>query len=308
MASNYLIGSGSRCFAGKQAEWGTAVAGDTLVNMTSESIAVTVSKEAEANLLSSKTATDADLTGVTVAGGISTLLRPEMADWLFEVAMGKGASGVYTLAEPDDDLPVSTIVLERGSICKKYADMTVSSLSIRANAQSTVTADIQFAGVKEETGTAPTVASYVKKSYKCIDAHLKYKNTVEGATNEQPIETLSFTISNGLQNGPKTYQSGLYAGRPIKGQRSVSINFTLPYSVDVDTFKESYLTSDNTVAMELQFSNGTAGETITVEFPAVAVNGVNGNVNGNGYIDGSISGYATSKGNQEPITITVAHA
>lgn len=308
MASNYLIGSGSRCFAGKQEEWGTAVACDTLVNMTSESITVTVSKEAEANLLSSKTATDADLTGVTVAGGISTLLRPEMADWLFEVAMGKGESGVYTLAEPDDDLPVSTIVLERGSICKKYADMTVSSLSIRANAQSTVTADIQFVGVKEEAGTAPTVASYAKKSYKCIDAHLKYKSTVVGEEKEQPIETLSFTISNGLQNGPKTYQSGLYAGRPIKGQRAVSINFTLPYTLDVETFKGSYLTSDDTVAMELQFSNGTAGETIKVELPAVAVNVVNGNVNGNGYIDGSISGYATSKGGEEPITITVAHA
>ena len=83
------VGSGSVCQAAKQTTWGTPVTPDTLVNMTSESISVTVQKGDEGNLLASKTAAQRDLLAIVTEGGIDTVLRPDFADWLFECAMGK---------------------------------------------------------------------------------------------------------------------------------------------------------------------------------------------------------------------------
>ena len=51
----YRTGTGSVCQAGLQSAWGTPVTPDTLINMTGETIKVTVNKGDESNLLAKKT-------------------------------------------------------------------------------------------------------------------------------------------------------------------------------------------------------------------------------------------------------------
>ena len=84
----YRVGTGSVCQAGLQSAWGTPVVPDTLINMTGESIKTTVEKGDEGNLLASKTRNQADVMSVKVDGSVSSILRPEFADWVLEAALG----------------------------------------------------------------------------------------------------------------------------------------------------------------------------------------------------------------------------
>jgi len=313
----FKVGSGSVCQAALQSTFGTSETPDTLLNMTSESIAVSYQKGDEANLIAKKTASAKDLLAVVTEGGISTILRPEMSDWLFEAALGTENDGVYTLADPNTDLPLSTIVMDRGGIVKTYPDCTIRSLTIDAPAQDYVTADIDLVGTKEIAagGTgSQTVQSlaFTKPSYRCTSATLYYGaggTAAASLANTLCVEDCSITIDNGVEDSPATYCSGLYNDRPVPGQRSVTVNFSIPYSDAVDTFRTSYYANDQSpnLAMKLVFTTADVAEKVEVYIPNLNLTEGGGNVGGPGIIDTSFSGEALSVGSAEPITITVTH-
>ena len=314
----FKVGSGSALQAAKQTTWGTSVAPSVLLNMTSESISTSYNKGDEGNLLALKTAGQQDLLSVVVEGGVSTILRPEFADWLFEVALGKVSSGVYTLQDPNVELPFSTLVLSRGGIVKTYPDVTIRSLTINAPAQDYVRADIDLVGTKElKAGAsgAQTLASltYSKPSYRCTKAVLKYGaggTAAASLVSTLCVENTTITIDNGVEDSPATYCSGLYNERPIPGLRTVSVQCQIPYSTDLDTFRETYYADETSpcVALDLEFTTSDNTEKIAMYLPNVNLSAVGGNVNGPGIIDGSFEGIALSISSTEPITVTVTHA
>ena len=168
----YKVGTGSVCQAGLQASWGTPVPPDTALNMTGETIKTTVEKGDEGNLMASKTKNQSDVIAVKVEGGISLILRPEFADWLFEAGLGAKNGVNYTLAPPNTELPVSTIVLSRGGIVKTYPDVTIKSIKISAAAQDYVKVDIDIIGVRElsvgdEGAKTVQTLSFTLPSYRC---------------------------------------------------------------------------------------------------------------------------------------------
>ena len=314
----FKVGSGSACQAALQSVFGTSVAPDTLLNMTGESISVTYQKGDEANLIAKKTASAKDLLAVVTEGGIDTILRPEFADWLFEAALGTESSGVYTLADPNTDLPLSTIVMDRGGIVKTYPDCTIRSLTIDAPAQDYVRASIDLVGTKEipAGGTgAQTIdgsLTFTKPSYRCTSATLYYGaggTAAASLVSTLCVENCSITIDNGVEDSPATYCSGLYNDRPVPGQRSVTVNFSIPYSTDVDTFRTSYYANDASpnLAMKLVFTTADTSEKVEVYIPNLNLTEGGGNVGGPGIIDTSFAGEALSVGSAEPITITVTH-
>ncbi len=315
---SFMVGSGSVCQAAEQSVWGTSVTPDTLLNMTSESITVTYQKGDEANLIAKKTAGSKDLLAVVTEGGISTILRPDFADWLFKAALGKASTGVYTLQNPNTDLPISTLVMKRGSIVKTYPDVTIRSLTIDAPAQDYVRADIDLVGTKEipAGGTgAQTVQDieFENRSYRCTQATLYYGDgdTASGSLiNTLCVEDVSITIDNGVEDSPATYCSGLYNDRPVPGQRSVTVNFNIPYNVAVENFRASYYANVESpnVALKLVFTTADSDESVEIYLPNVNLTSGDGNVGGAGIIDTSFSGEALSVGDSEPITITVTHA
>lgn len=317
----YRVGTGSVCQAAKQSAWGTSATPDTLINMTSESINVTVEKGDEGNLLASKTANQRDLMSVKVDGSVSTVLRPEFADWLFEAALGavSGTTGakVYALASPNTDLPVSTFVLSRGGIIKTYPDVTIKSVKISAAAQDYVKVDIDLAGVKElsagEEG-AKTVQSlsFSLPSYRCTQATLFYGDggtSKSSLTQKLCVESCDITIDNGMEDSPATYCTGLYAGRPVMGLRNVTVDFSIPYSDAMDSFKKDYYLDEASpcVALKLTFTTSNADENIEVYLPYVNITSAGNSVGGPSIIESSFSGEALSKGSTEPITVTVNH-
>ena len=315
----FRVGSGSVCQAAKQTTWGTSVAPDTLVNMTSESISVSVQKGDEGNLLASKTAAQRDLLAIVTEGGIDCVLRPEFADWLFECAMGvKTGSGKvfsYTLSEPNVQLPFSTIVMSRGGIVKTYPDVTIRSITIDAPAQDYVRVSIDLVGTKEiaagDTG-AQTVQSltFTLPSYRCTEATLLYGAGGSTPATSLCVENTQIVIDNAVEDSPATYCSGLYNERPVPGLRAVTANVTIPYDTALDTFRKTYLLDPTapTVSLKLTFTTSDDGEKIDILLPYVSLTDAGGNVGGSGIIDASFSGEALSVGATEPITVTVTHA
>ncbi len=310
------VGVGSVCQAGIQTLFGTPVAPTALLNMTSESVNVSVSRGDEGNLISSKTPNQRDMLAKNVEGGVSTILRPEFAEWLFQAVMGTKNGTVFTLAAPNSDLPVSTLVMSRGGIVKTYPDMSVRSLTLNAAAQDYVKADIDFVGIKElavgDTGAQAVGAlSFSKPSYRCTAATLKYGSAgAASPATSLDVESCSITIDNGLEDTPAVYSDGFYAGRPALGMRGVSVNFNIPYSDDLDAFRNAYYVADNAPALSLllKFTTSDEDEYITILIPNLQLTDGSDPVGGKGYIDSSFTGEALSVGSTEPITVTVHHA
>lgn len=312
----FLVGSGSVCQVGKQANFATPVAPDTLVNMTSESFSVSVEKGDEGNLLASKTAAQRDVLAIVTEGGIDTVLRPEFADWLFECAMGVKTGTAFTLAAPNVQLPVSTVVISRGGIVKTYPSNTIRSLTIEAPAQDYVRASFDMVGTYEIASggagaqTIDSSLSFSKPSYRCTNATLQYGAGGSAPNNSLCVESCSITIDNAVEDSPATYCSGLYNEQPVPGLRSVTASINIPYSQALDTFRTTYLLDPTspTVSLKLTFTTSNNNEKIEILIPHLTITEAGGNVGGTGILDASFSGEALSVGSTEPITVTVTHS
>ena len=123
------------------------------------------------------------------------------------------------------------------------------------------------------------------------------------------MESVTINIDNGVEDSPATYCSGLYNDRPVPGQRTVTVDFTIPYSDAVDTFRNTYFADESnpTLALKLVFTTSDTDEKVEVYIPHLSLTSGDGNVDGPGIIDTSFSGEALSIGSAEPITITVTH-
>lgn len=329
----YKSGAGSELQAMNQTSWGTIPTGDpdVKINMTSESINLGVTKESEGSLLQAKTETSRDITGFTVDGSFSTILKPDFVDWLLFHAMGIRGITVsdstnYTLAASGAELPLSTLVVRRGGAATSseptnwnvftYPDVTISSLTLTAPAQQYVTADVNIMGTKElagsETGakTLNSNLNFVSGSYKCTSASLKI------GSDTYPVESTTITIDNGMAEAPATYLSGLYKDQPIMGQRNVTVEFTMPYGSGANSIRNTYFKDEDNpnCSIELQFATKkkyTSGsqefeaQTIKVILPNVTLTDASGNVGGADMIDSSFSGIALTVNGVEPITIAV---
>lgn len=305
---SFITGTGTRMCWSKEGTFNTAgtAASASLINLTSEGLAVAVEKGDEGSLLASKTASSRALLGITSSGSVSSILRPEFADLLLELALGKkSTAGSYTLADAGSYIPSFTVYLDRGTGFTAYTGMTINSTTIDCAAGDfvKVSNDLMGTGNQGTVQTADVTAlnglSYKKPSYRCTNASLTKGGTAFD------VSSCSITINNALVEAPKVYSSGLYRLQPKPAQREVTVSLTIPYSADIDAFAKSYLTTEENVALVLKFtSTDTANEYITVTMPAVAVTSVTNNVSGTGLVEASIEGTALSVSG-EPITVAL---
>lgn len=307
--SNFYTGSGSICQFGKEASYGVLDDMTALVNLTSESLSLNVTKGDEGNLLASKTATSRDLMSIDVDGSVSFILRPEFAGTLFQAALGgddtvtqdgEFYNHTITLCDPNDDLPSLSITMDRKAATKAYTGCVISTLNLECAAGDYVKGSFDIDGFKEVAGTIDSdITSYDIPSYRCTSATF----TVGGTSYD--VSTVNFSIDNALEVAPKTYASGLYAGEPKHGTRQVSVNFEIPYAANVETLKSTYLTTETNAALVLMFESSTTGYRITTTFPNVAITEVTANVSGTGVITANVAGEALSVGSAEPITVVI---
>lgn len=308
---SFLTGAGAGLQIGKEPSFGTGVRPTALVDITGESIKVSVEKGDAGSLFASKTPQSRDLLGVSAAGSVSFLLRPESAGLLLHAAMGgadscveDGETGKHThtlhLCGANDDLPSLTVVVNRKAAVKKYAGCTVSSLSLDCAAGDYVKGSIDFKGVKEEPGELnPALTGFTVPSYRCTGATFTIGGTVFD------ISSASFKLDNAMEDAPRTYASGLYPGQPQHGTRSVTISFDIPYSAQVETLKDTYLTTEQNASAALTFTSSDQDFKVQIGIPNLSVNDVSSSVSGTGIISANVAGEALSVGDGEPLEIII---
>lgn len=307
---SFYTGTGASVQIGKEAVFNTPVTPDTLVDITSEGVKVAVEKGDEGSLLASKTVASRDLLSITVSGSLSFILKPEFAGLLFHLALGgddevsqdENGNSVHriTLCGANEDLPSATLVIDRKVAVKKYSGVTISSLSIDAAAGDYVKGSVELQGVKEEAGALNTaVKSFTVPSYRCTQAVFRIGDEVFD------ISSCSLKLDNALEAAPKTYASGLYAGQPQHGRRSVTITFEIPYKENIETLKDEYLTTEKNASVELLFTSSNAEYSIKTIIPNLSINDVSANVGGTGILTASVSGEALSIGDTEPVTVEI---
>lgn len=307
---SFYTGTGASVQIGKEAVFNTPATPDTLVDITSEGVKVAVEKGDEGSLLASKTVASRDLLSITVSGSLSFILKPEFAGLLFHLALGgedevsqdENGNSVHriTLCGANEDLPSATLVIDRKVAVKKYSGVTISSLSIDAVAGDYVKGSVELQGVKEEAGTLNTaVKSFTVPSYRCTQAVFRIGDEVFD------ISSCSLKLDNALETAPKTYASGLYAGQPQHGRRSVTITFEIPYKENIETLKDDYLTTEKNASVELFFTSSNAEYSVKTIIPNLSINDVSANVGGTGILTASVSGEALSIGETEPVTVEI---
>lgn len=353
--SRYITGQGSKAFAGF--EYGYATPETTpsysLLAMTGESMTATYNKLQEDTLIGTKTLPDQDLGSVETSGSISSILKPAFVDWLMKATLGElhdttidqGATiNTYYLAAVDADLPTSEMYLARGTQHFKYDGLTISSATLNCTAQDFVKVDINFNGHQETYISSATDWNTAQgridetyaglSSYKCTKAKLFHATAGSDDIGDftdfdedwdacptgtvYDIESATVTFDNGLENTPATYCSGIYANQPVHGQRSVTIQCSVPYSGyetdGFEKFRQDYYANENAGKLALMLvlcSKDMIGsepkEQVFVVFPNISITEMSANVSGQGLIDGSFTGTALSVGSKEPVIVTVRH-
>lgn len=310
----FITGSGASLRIGKEVSFGAAAAPQALVDITSESISLSVEKGDSGSLLASKTAESRDLLSVTVDGSFSFILRPEGAALITHAALGgnerhteNAEDGTYTheftLCGPAETLPSLTLLVDRKASVKKYAGVTVSALTLECAAGDYVKGSIDLKGVKEETGERSSVpSSFTIPAYRCTAAVFRVGDEAFD------ISSATFKVDNALEDAPRTYASGLYAGQPQHAKRSVTISFEIPYSGDVDAFRDRYLVSEENVSVNLLFTSADKEkQKYEIAMPFVSISSVSASVGGTGALTASVEGEALSIGSTEPLTIRITN-
>ena len=329
--SKYMVGSGTKA-VGKLA---SALSNST-IDLTSESLSETYNYQSPESLLASKTASSRDLQNITIEGSISALMRPESIDWMLEASLGKkgdfeATEGLteahpgFMLASVNTDLPKSEIGIMRGTIGKVYKGLVARSVTMNFPAQEYATIDIDFVGNEAVTDTSQiSVANFTKPAFRVNHSKLVFATKDSSKTfdeHEQEMllkcladacgegyfdaENFNISIDNGVESSPATFCTGLFAGDAIMGKRSVTCDFTLPYSSDVENFRKQFYAVNTEGAPDfmLAFACVNGNEALSVFIPHAHVTSIPVNVGGEGLIETTISVEALSKGDEEPILI-----
>ena len=329
--SKYMVGSGTKAI-GKLA----LDTHNSTIDLTSESLSETYNYQSPESLLASKTVSSRDLQNITIEGSISALMRPESIDWMLEASLGKKSTFEATeglveghpgfmLAEVNADPPKSEIDIMRGTVGKVYKGLVARSVTMNFPAQEYATIDIDFVGNEAVTDTSQiSVANFTKPAFRVNHSKLVFAtrdSSKDVDTQEQEMlvkcladacgegyfdaENFNISIDNGVESAPATFCTGLFAGDAIMGKRSVTCDFTLPYSSDVENFRKQFYAVNTEGAPDfmLAFACVNGDEAISVFIPFAHVTSIPVNVGGEGLIETTISIEALSKVGEEPILI-----
>lgn len=334
--SKYFVGSGTKAVGKLASAPGAVAPSNSTIDLTSESLSETYNYQSPESLLASKTASSRDLQNITIEGSISALMRPESIDWMLEASLGKkgdfeateglvAAHPGFMLASVNTDLPKSEIGIMRGTVGKVYKGLVARSVTMNFPAQEYATIDIDFVGNEAVTDTNQiSAANFTKPAFRVNHSKLVFatrdsSKTVDEQEQEMlqkcladacgegyfDAENFNISIDNGVESAPATFCTGLFAGDAIMGKRSVTCDFTLPYSSDVENFRKQFYAVNTEGAPDfmLAFVCKNGNEAISVFIPSAHVTSIPVNVGGEGIIETTISIEALSKGDEEPILI-----
>lgn len=312
-------GTGASLQIGKESAWGTAVAGAKNANMTSESIKLSADKKTEDTLVASKNSSARLLMGLSVAGDISGIMKPEFAGYLLYLALGgtdtvtanSPVTGAYShsivAAAANGTLPSFTSIVDRRAAVKKYSGCKIDSFSLEGSVGDFLKYTATLKAKDESSGSLASLSALSLGSFRTVGASL----TIGGTA--YPVKKVTWKHSNKLSDVGQTYGSGLYNTEPVMGTREDEMDIELMHSADVDTISTTYGQTDTGVTLVWTITSGSmitgsTPYTITITLNNVSLDIPEANVGGADLISAKMTGYAQSVSSTEAVTVGVIDA
>ncbi len=314
MAGN-INGIGTSLGISNESEWGTAVVPATkLINFSSESMKLTVTRKEEDSLLASTASGAQDIMGRSVSGDFSVVAKPDELGYLFAWATGKesvaadavygGFKHVFTPCSATEVLPSATVCVDRKIAVKSYSGCKVDSLKLDAKSGDYLRATVSLKGKSEGVGSfGAGLEASTLKAFKFLNGTCK----IDGADTGN-ITGVSLSYSNKLDDGDNTLGSGLYNTEPEHALREITITFDTFYDALSETIRETKYKEGALASAEFTFESPSELATgkkfkFTVVMPYIDITAADANVSGRDKIKVSIVGKALAIGSTAPITI-----
>lgn len=276
---------------GEETTYGTVVTPDAQVKISSESYKPAYNKAEEGLATGGRGSGKVQTMGISVDGGFSTLLRPDMGNilkWLCgvsasPVAEGDGYKHVFTAIGTglNDSLPSFSTVIDRKAGVFAYTGCKVNSASFSAASGDYVKLDVTVNAKNEATGTLNTSATPSSlKAFRFAGGKVKINNTsVADVTN------IKLDYNNNLSTGVQTTETGNYYLEPECGTRQITASLELIYSASAETIRSQLYKTDDTFALVLEFTSDeeiATGENykLTVAMPCCQCSDADANMGG----------------------------
>lgn len=266
-----IKGNSGQMQLGLESVYGTAPAAMTRqIKVFNESLKYSPTRKDEGVLTGGKLTGKVATMTKKVEGGFSALARPDDIGEILKAAFGvedstpnkvSGSTAVYehefTLLGTDiaDNLPSITTMVDRVVADFGYLGLKINSLSFSCQSGDYLKVDVTYMGKEQVAGTMTTGLSYSALiPFKFSNVTLK----VDGV--ELTGTSVKFDLNNNLDS-IQTSKSGLFVREPNPGAREIKIDIDTFYDSDSDDIINAINSSDEAVAVEINFVSEEEAET-----------------------------------------------
>jgi len=313
------IGKNSKLQLAIEGSYGVKEAPTIAIKHTSESLKLAIDSKSEETLIGGKVSTGFDIMGYSTAGDLTAYARPGTLGYLLGLAMGKesapvlsdGSVGAYrhdfTLigSSAADVLPSACLTIDRKIAVKAYTGCKCDSCSIEISQGDYIKITESFKGKAEEAGAVEDLATPARKAFKFINGLVKI--------NAAPVAYITgakIDISNNLDDGGKTLGSGLFNAEYEHQDREIKISLDVNYVAGVETLREDYFKTGETIAIDLLFESPEEIEegvpySFAIGAPLVNIIDLSPTISSADKLTTTIEGACIESDVKEPITISI---
>jgi hypothetical protein len=313
------IGKNSKLQLSIEDVYGVAKIPDVAIKHTSEGLKLSIDSKSEETLIGGKVSTGVDIMGFSVAGDVSAYARPGTLGYLLGLALGceaaaaleEGSTGAYkhsfTLigSSAADVLPSASITIDRKIAVKTYTGCKCDTFGIEISQGDYIKLTQGFKGNAEEPGTIQALTTPERKAFRFINGSVKVNGSAVAYITGAKID-----IANNLDDGGKTLGSGLYNSEYEHQDREVKISLDVNYVDGVETLREDYFKTGETISIDILFESSEEVEdgipyNFSIAAPLVMITDLSPTVSSGDKLTTTIEGLCIESDTDEPITISV---
>jgi hypothetical protein len=314
MADKYT-GIGLKLQIGPETTWGTLADPDMNLNYLSHTLKETVTKESEESLLASTTVNALNVNGYSVSGDIELNLKPENLPILkygfkepadpTSVASGVHKHTLHLLGPKDEQKSFSAIV-DEGPKVVGFTGLIPDSYEFSGDAKKPISLKISVKGRAEVSATLDeTLDDPSLSTFTAISGVVGI-----GGSSIEGITKASVTISESLDEGEATYDSGLYNNKATHGLKEVKTDIEGFYNTTTSTIEETDYRGDVYVAEQITWVSPSMIATgypykIVFTLPKVSITDASQSGSGKDTKKITLQGQATGNGGSIPLTIEI---
>lgn len=270
-------GNGVKVQFAAESSFGTSAAGDTQIEVLSESLAYNATKTEEGLLTGGIGGGKVETMSADASGTVSVLAKPITVGFFLKQAFGVEAvvsantkyKHTFTpIGNGEGDyLPSITFNINRMASVLKYLGMTANSLSFSASAGDRLKLDIGYVGKTEDSGSMTSSLSDLDSA---VFAFKLSQLAVSIGDTAIDCESITFNYNNNCDNSVQTTGTGLYHAQPKPGKRECTAEISALFDSTTEGIRTDKFKTDAIVSLTATFTDG-SGNILAFSLPSAQI-------------------------------------